>query len=348
VRVGIDTFTRDTYAGRRVQSQANSAACFKLIAHWMTVCLTEHTHCQRAVCPHGWTEDADEWARSPSYASPSSDSENSEGLPVVETPQKSCLDAAEPVISLEYKDDECELYAASPKRDRPMSPRPINGLENEDDGSEIYDVSGTQISSERPPKRARLSSPGPATASDASSEISASDFRPDPAVEASNLKRLQEATAAQLINTRSLTKRSPLSRGVLNRTVHAPRHTKSYGSFGDDNYKLYLRSEELLDLQENPWKYNGVDMPSKPTPLLPTRYIYVDCNPPQLCIADPDARGFYIALSHCWGKTRPLVTTTDTCASCRTPRKTSARRLQKAASKVSFGRGPSRLARRSK
>src|SRR5205823_2334675 len=126
--------------------------------------------------------------------------------------------------------------------DRPMSPGPFNGLENEDNESEIYEVSETQISSGRPPKRARLSSPGPATPSD-SSEVSASHFGPDPAVEASNLKQLQEATAAQLIHARSLTKRSPLSRGVLNRTVHAPRRTKSYGSIDDGNYKLYLRSE---------------------------------------------------------------------------------------------------------
>lgn len=168
-----------------------AAACFKLIAHWMTVCLTEHTHCQRAVCPYSWTEDADEWARSPSYKSPSSDSEHSDGLPVVETPQKSCLDAAEPVMSLNCEDDECELHAASPKRDRLMSPGPLNGLENEDDGSEIYEVSETQISSGRPPKSARLSSPGPATSSD-SSEVSASRFGPDPAVEALNLKQLQE------------------------------------------------------------------------------------------------------------------------------------------------------------
>jgi hypothetical protein len=187
-------------------------------------------------------------------------------------------------------------------------------LENEDDESEIYEVSGTQISSGRPPKSARLSSSGPATPSNSSSEISASRFGPDPAVEASNLKQLQEAIAAQLIHTRSLTKRSPLSQGVLNRTVHAPRRTKSYDSIDDGNYKLYLRNEELVDLQENSWKYSNVDMPSKPAPLLPTRHIYVDCNPPQLCIADPGARGFYIALSHCWGKTRPLVTTTDTLA----------------------------------
>lgn len=312
MRVGIDIFPGDPYAGRRVQSQANSAACFKLIAHWMTVCLTEHTHCQRAVCSYSWREDADEWARSPSYTSRSSDSEHSDGVPVVESPEKSCPDAAESDISLKHENDEGELYAASPKRDRLMSPRQFDGLENEDDEPKNYEASGTQTSSERPPKRARLSSPRPATSSNSSSEVSRPRFGPDPAVEASNLKKLREATAAQLIHTRSLTERSPLSRGILNRTVHAPRCTEEYDSFDEGNYKLYFRSEELLDLQENSREYKDVDI--RPAPLLPTRYIYVDCNPPKLCIADPDARGFYIALSHCWGKARPIVTTTDTLA----------------------------------
>jgi hypothetical protein len=312
VRVGIDIFAGDPYAGRRVQSHANSAACFQLIAHWMTVCLTEHTHCQRAVCSYSWTEDIDEWARSPSYTSRSSDSEHSDGLPVVESPEKSCPDAVESEISLKHEADEGELYAASPKRHKPMSPKQFDGLENEDDELEIYEASGTQILSGRPPNQARLCSPRPATSSNSSSEVFSRSFGPDLAVEASNLQKLREATAAQLIHTRLLSGRSPLSRGILNRTVHAPRRAKANGSIDDGGYKLYFRSEELLDLQENSWKYNNVDI--RPAPLLPTRYIYVDCNPPKLCIADPDARGFYIALSHCWGKARPLVTTTDALA----------------------------------
>ncbi|KAF2185337.1 HET-domain-containing protein, partial [Zopfia rhizophila CBS 207.26] len=51
-----------------------------------------------------------------------------------------------------------------------------------------------------------------------------------------------------------------------------------------------------------------------PPPLLPTRYLNVDSNPPRLCVAENGARGFYVALSHCWGKTQPLSTTSATIA----------------------------------
>jgi hypothetical protein len=283
VRVGIDIFTGDPYAGRRVSSQANSAACFQLIAHWIRVCLTEHKHCRRAVCPYSWTEEADTWARSPSYLSSSSESDPSDELPVGETAQESGLDGT----------------------------GPFNELDDEDDESQLYEVSETQILSERPPKRARQRSPGPATPSPFFSKGSATHSRPRPSMEASNLRQLQEVTAAQIVHTSSLTRRSPLSRGILGRRSHAPQRMEN-GSIDDGHYKLYLRSEELLSLRENSWERHAVDMPSETTPLLPTRYIYVDSSPPQLCIADPEARGFYVALSHCWGKSQPLMTTTDT------------------------------------
>lgn len=277
IREGIDIFNGDPYAGRRVSSQANSAACFKLIAHWIKVCLVEHKRCQRIVCPYSWTDEPETWARSPSCLS-SSESELLDHHPAVNPFLDAALDAAGRTVEPEAN----------------------------------LDTSDTEISFERPLKRVKVSSPKLIARSEDSSTPS-THFQPDQVVKESNLKRLEEAGANQLRNTSLLTKRSPLSKGILCNKEHAPRRG-SDGSLDDGYYQLFHRSEDLLELRDNSWRYSDVEMASKLPPLLPTRYIYVDSNPPQLCIAGPDSRGFYIALSHCWGKSRTLVTTTATLA----------------------------------
>lgn len=276
MRLGIDIFNGDPYAGRRVSSQANSAACYKLIAHWIRVCLAEHKHCKRVVCPYSWTDEPETWARSPSYLSSSSKSELPYDPPVVEPLVETVPDATEPIVGLETD----------------------------------FGTSSSEFSSDRPLKRARASSPMRAAHSE-DSDTPLTRFGPEPVVKGSNLKRLEEVAAEQLTNTSSLKKRSPLSKGILCNKEHTPKRG-SDGLLDDGYYQLYHRSEDLLELRDNLLWHSNVEMPSEPPPLLPTRYISVDSNPPQLCIAGPDSRGFYIALSHCWGKTRPLVTTTVT------------------------------------
>jgi len=274
--LGIDIFNGDPYAGRQISSHANSATCFKLIAHWIRECIAEHKHCKRVVCPYSWTDDFESWARSPSYVS-SSGSEVSGSSPAVGS------------LSTE------NLHSIGP----PAVPEVD------------FDTSDSDTSG-RPTKRARTSPPSPTTQPEDPGNVSAR-FGQSPTTKQSNQQRLKEAAAKQLAKTSSLEKRSPLSKGVLCSTEHAPKRGKD-GSIDDGCYQLYPRSEQLRDMQISSWRYSSVNMPAESAPLLPTRYIHVDSNPPQLCLADSDSRGYYIALSHCWGKSRPLVTTTATLA----------------------------------
>lgn len=254
----MDIFDGDPYAGRRISSHANSATCFKLIAHWIRRCIAEHKHCKRVVCPYSWTDDPETWARSPSYMS-SSGSEVSRGSPIDESLHAENVDSIGPIDVLEVD----------------------------------LDTSDSE-SSRRPAKRSRTSPPSPTAQLENSNTVSAR-FGPDPIAKVSNKKRLEEVTAKQLAITSSLRKRSPLSKGVLCNREHAPRRSR-YGSIDNGYYQLYPRSENLRDIQVNSWHYSDVEMPSESAPLLPTRYIHVDSNPPQLCVADSDSRGYYIAL----------------------------------------------------
>ena len=98
------------------------------------------------------------------------------------------------------------------------------------------------------------------------------------------------------------------SMGLLSRHIPAPRHSKD--TIEDGYWKLYLRSDSLKELEEE----GSALLRARTIPLLPTRYIYVDRSPPQLCFAEPRSQGFYVALSHCWGDTQSPTTTTTTLA----------------------------------
>jgi hypothetical protein len=294
----IDVFAGNPYAGRRVSSQANSPACFALIAHWIRTCVTQHEHCYRARCPHAETDEMGTWARSPSYAS---SWEPPWGRPSTKlsTPDPDLYTAG------------LESHAKGP------------GLELEESAScpapflycsEPEDKSDEELE-ERPRKRARISR------SESKDQEAVKEqpnphpprYGPDPAIAAANKKSLEEATLEQVRITSGLERRTALSRGVLSNREHAPKITAHDGS--EYFYDLYYRTDDLRKLQtdaQRSYHAERILKSAPPPPPLPTRYIHVDSNPPQLRIAEPDARGFYIALSHCWGKSRPLVTTTAT------------------------------------
>jgi Heterokaryon incompatibility protein (HET) len=103
------------------------------------------------------------------------------------------------------------------------------------------------------------------------------------------------------------TQSSDMSRGLLNRLIPVTRPSKKLPPGGEFGYwKLYLRSHSLKELEQD-----GSDLLREcSVPLLPTRYICVDNNP-RLCIATPGSRGFYVALSYCWGLSKPLATTVE-------------------------------------
>ncbi|KAK3369591.1 heterokaryon incompatibility protein-domain-containing protein [Lasiosphaeria ovina] len=277
---GIDVFNGGPYSGRRISSHANSATCFKLIAHWIRTCITEHKHCRRAVCPSRWTDDADTWARSPSYISStsneselSSDQTNSLG-----DDGQVADNIPEPALSDDISDSEEEF--------------------------------------ERPRKRAKVvirpSSPAAGVGSNSNGPSPQPRFGPDSAIQQASLKLLADETEEHLKKVTSLTNRSPLSKGVLSRKEFIPRLDPNGRGWLDnlDVHELYYRSEDLRRL--NSTDTIEISSAEPQAPLLPTRYIHVDSNPPQLRIASPDERGFYIALSHCWGTSRPLTTTTAT------------------------------------
>lgn len=96
-------------------------------------------------------------------------------------------------------------------------------------------------------------------------------------------------------------------KGLLDIPIPTIRRSKSPPhEIEDGGWKFYHRSDSLKQLKKD----GSVLLRDRTIPLLPTRYICVDSNPPRLCVAEPGSRGFYVALSHCWGSTRPLVTTT--------------------------------------
>jgi hypothetical protein len=103
-----------------------------------------------------------------------------------------------------------------------------------------------------------------------------------------------------------VTKPTFLRTGLLNRPIPAARFSKTFPSVDDGYWKLHLRSDSLKELEQNESEL----LQDCNIPFLPTRYIFIDSNPPRLCDATPGSRGYYVALSHCWGKSKPFTTTT--------------------------------------
>jgi hypothetical protein len=104
-------------------------------------------------------------------------------------------------------------------------------------------------------------------------------------------------------------KNSPISKGLFDKPIGTTRRSKSPPyEFEDGYWKFYLRSDSLQELQEE----GSELLQDRTVPMLPTRYIHVASDPPRLCIAESHSQGFYVALSHCWGNSQQLVTTTVT------------------------------------
>jgi len=102
---------------------------------------------------------------------------------------------------------------------------------------------------------------------------------------------------------------SPLVKGYLSRPVFSlKRSMDRFNELEDGSWKLYLGSNEIEDLENEQSEL----LHELTIPYLPTRYIDVTSNPPRLQEALSGSRGYYIALSHCWGQSKPFVTTTHT------------------------------------
>ncbi|KAK1758983.1 heterokaryon incompatibility protein-domain-containing protein [Echria macrotheca] len=295
-----DVLAGRAYAGRPVSPRADSAACFRLIAHWMRTCITQHEHCRRAVCPYTRKEYPGDWARSPSYISSSASD-----LPSRRS-QEPAYPELDPSTGGMATTTAWDLDRGS--EEVTACPAPFLYLSESEDGDEAPEG--------RPRKRARISLPenkGQKAVEDQRAS-SPPRYDPDLAIKAANKKLLQDATVEQVELTSSRTGRSALSKGVLSDERIASKLSRN----GDEDfYELHFRSDDIVKLRsDSRWSDHAARaLKSAPSPPpLPTRYIHVDSNPPQLRTSQPDDRGFYIALSHCWGKSRPLVTTTATLA----------------------------------
>lgn len=314
----MDLWMENPLAGRQLSSHANSAECFRLVAYWIQSCLTDHEQCRRVICPYEYDDEPDDY-----WDTESGDSDiemyfDSEDLGADKSHLSKTTRSDAPA-------DDMDGDSLSDYHDHNDRIRRYVGvfIKVEEAIRKKYNLESLLFTEEQ---FLQMVTKPPASLDEMHliSGINTENvdkYGPSflPFTKCLREMMHEDSLEDQKRQTHSKfpKKRCPLGRGHLTRkTPVVLRNRGSQYGFDDCYLKLYFRSRDLEELnQERSLFQSKVNCErATPPPLLPTRYLNVDSNPPRLCVAEDGARGFYVALSHCWGKTQPLRTTSATIA----------------------------------